>query len=241
MSPRAALAYSFFMLVSITGCATYRPDPPIPPDLLQKQMLADLSSPTLLSAYNALPQTTPADIAAKVARRNQILQELISLTDYNYGKFEESYYGSDANTNFWSDTLNLGLTGVSSVTGTAHLKSVLSAIATGNTGIKGSYLKNFYDNQARSAVVQQMRASRADILASIEDTSHMKASVVATKDPSGKDVAPYSLEQGLADADSYFNAGTIIGALQTIAQAAGETQAGAKEKQGNNSKAPQLF
>src|SRR5438105_8898438 len=91
----------------------------------------------------------------------------------------------------------IGLTGVSSVTGTAHLKSVLSAIATGTTGIKTSYLKNYYDSQARAAVVQKMRALRATELATIEDNTHMKAGVTE-----------YSLEAGLADIEAYYNAGT---------------------------------
>jgi hypothetical protein len=175
-----------------------------------------------------MPESNDTEKQKKVARRNQILQELIILVDQNYAKFEDRYYGSDAAVNFTGDVVNLGLTGVSSVTGTAHLKSVLSAIASGTTGIKTSYLKNFYDQQTRAAVVQKMRALRATQLATIADDGHMKAG------PSN-----YGLEAGLSDLAAYYSAGTIIGALQGIAETAGADQAKAKDQQKDNSKTKQ--
>jgi hypothetical protein len=212
------------LLACLLGCANmYKPKMVIPGPI-NNQVMTDVSQPNLLQQYNAMPQGTDAEAAAKIARRNQILQELILVVDKNYETFEGRYYGSDASVNFAGDLINLGLTGVSSVTGTAHLKSVLSAIATGTTGIKTSYLKNFYDQQTRSAVVQQMRSSRATELAVLEDANHMKAAVTA-----------YSLESGLADIEAYYNAGTIIGALQSIAESAGTQQTAAKAKQVVNS------
>jgi len=249
----------------LSSCAKYKPKSYIPPGTFRQQYLADVTSPTLLQTYNAMPAPTPspdtpaaaAQRQAKVDRRNQILTELIALIDQNYSAFEDKYYGSDASVNFAGDVANLGLTGVSSVTGTAHLKSVLSAIATGTTGIKTSYLKNFFDQQTRSAVVQKMRAGRASQLALIQDQDHMKAPVVcpcppvpcpAAGCPPGADavnktyvVSPYSLETGLSDVEQYYQAGTIIGALQAIAASAGTDQTAATEKQKVNSKAKQIF
>lgn len=229
----------------VSSCTMYRPKPYIPPSTYKNQYLADVTSPMLLQTYNAMPQRSDAEKQAKVARRNQILQELIFLIDQNYSVFESKYYGSDASVNFAGDVVNLGLTGVSSVTGTAHLKSVLSAIATGTTGIKTSYEKNFYDQQTRSAVVQKMRAGRATQLALIQDQNHMKAPVVcpAAGCPAiaGVAVTPYSLETGMSDIDTYFEAGTVIGALQAIATSAGQDQGAAQSKQKINSIAQQLF
>jgi hypothetical protein len=144
--------------------------------------------------------------------------------------------------NFGVDVVNLGLTGVTSVTGTANLKGVLSAIATGTTGIKTSYEKDSFDQQTRSAVVQKMRASRASQLAAMQDPDHMKAPVVcatggckqevtATADTPKHTEAPYSLQTGLSDIEQYYQAGTIIGALQAIAASAGDTQTNATTKQ----------
>ncbi len=220
----------------LSGCATYRPRPPIPPGDISAEYIKDLSAPDLLTKYNRMTEDNAADIQAKADRRNQILQEFIWLIDQNYGSFEEHYYGSDASVNFWSDTLNLGLTGAAAVTGTTHLKSILSAVATGETGIKTSFLKNFYDSQTRAAVVQEMRALRATQLSTLQDQNHMKASIVPAHG-----VAAYSLEQGLSDIDAYYDAGTIIGALQAIAKSAGTAQDAATKQQHRNSAAPQLF
>jgi hypothetical protein len=237
----------------LIGCARYKPHSYIPPNTFKSQYLKDVTSSTLLQTYNAMPAPTPtpdtpeaaAQRQAKVDRRNQILTELIALIDENYSTFEDRYYGSDASVNFAGDVVNLGLTGVSSVTGTAHLKSVLSAVATGTTGIKTSYEKNFFDQQTRSAVVQKMRAGRATQLALLQDQNHMKAPVVcpAAGCPTvgGVAVAPYSLETGLADVEQYYQEGTIIGALQAIASSAGTDQKSATEKQKVNSTTQQMF
>ncbi len=233
-------------LLSVS-CTMYKPKPYIPPSVFKNQYLADVSTPNLLQSYNAMPQGTDAEKQAKVARRNQILQELIALIDNNYAVFESRYYGSDASVNFAGDVANLGLTGISSVTGTAHLKSVLSAIAAGSTGIKTSYEKNFYDQQTRSAVVEKMRATRATQLALIQDQNHMKAPVIcpAAGCPApaggGTPVAPYSLETGLSDVQAYYQAGTIIGALQDIAKSAGKEQDTASQQQQKNGTAQQLY
>ena len=214
----------------LSGCASmYNPKAPLP-SRFDAQIITDVSQPNILQLYNAMPQETDAQAAVKITRRNQILQELIILVDHNYSVFESRYYGSDATVNFAGDLVSLGLTGVSSVTGTAHLKSVLSAVATGTTGIKTSYLKNFYDQQTRSAVVQQMRSSRATELAVLQDANHMKAAVTA-----------YSLEAGISDIEAYYKAGTIVGALQSISQSAGTQQATAKAAQAVNSRAPQAI
>jgi len=229
----------------VSSCSVYKPKPYIPPNTVKNQYLMDVTAPALLTTYNALPQGTAAERQSKVARRNQILQELITLIDQNYSAFEDKYYGSNASVNFAGDVANLGLTGVSSVTGTAHLKSVLSAIATGTTGIKTSYEKNFFDQQTRGAVVQEMRAERATQLALIQNQSHMGAPVVC--DPSGcptvagEVVSAYSLETGLSDVESYYEKGTIIGALQAISSNAGTNQASAADQQKKNGGKRQLF
>lgn len=260
--------YGLLALLSIflffPACTQYKPKAYVPPSIVRNQYLADVTSKDLLSEYRKICEPSPATCSPDsetpqaaairqkmVERRNQILTELIALIDQNYSSFEEKYYGSDATINFTGDVANLGLTGVSSVTGTAHLKSVLSAIATGTTGIKTSYLKNFYDQQTRSAVVQKMRANRATVLATIQDQDHMKAPAVCpangcpelprSGDTLAHTASPYSLEAGLADIDRYYQAGTIIGALQAIAETSGNEQKNAQVQQKTNSATRQRF
>jgi hypothetical protein len=207
----------------VSGCSVYRPKSPIPASY-SKQTLQDVSSPTLLQVYNAMPQGTTVEQTAKVARRNQILTELIYLVDQNYYSFENHFYGTQATFSTTTDFINLGLTAAGSVTGTAELKSILSATATGVTGAKTSVEKNFFDQQSRAAVVAKMRALRATQLATLQDENHMKAGVTG-----------YSLEAGISDVSSYYDAGTVVGALQSISQSAGQQATDAAQKQQTNS------
>lgn len=225
----ATITASVVFLLLTTGCLRTRPTPPIPNGDYTKQMLADVTDKDLLKNYNAMPQASDDDKAKKVERRNQILNELIWLIDRHYYSFENIFYGTQAAYNVGGDFVSLGLTGVSSVAGSAHLKSILSAIATGTTGLKTSIDKNFLDQQTRSAIVQKMRALRATQLATIQDENHMKAAV-----------ADYSLEAGITNVYAYYDAGTVVAALQGIAETAGQEKQAAQKKQQENSKKLQL-
>lgn len=216
-------------LLSATACLRTRPKSPVPNSNYSNQMLADISDKDLLKNYNAMPESTDDEKGKKVARRNQILNELIWLIDRNYYSFENVFYGTQAAYNVGGDFVNLSLTATSAVTGSAHLKSVLSAVATGTTGLKTSIDKNYFDQQARSAVVQKMRALRAKQLATIQDEHHLKATL-----------GDYSLETGLADVYAYYDSGTVVAALQSIAESATEDKQDAEQKQLQNSTKPQL-
>jgi hypothetical protein len=157
---KSRIAFAAISLLFTCGCSVYRPKSPIPSSY-SKQVLTDVTKTTLLQDYNALPQDTDAQKTTKVSRRNQILTELIYLVDQNYYSFENRFYGTQATFSTVSDAANLGLTAASSVIGTAELKSILSATATGATGFKTSVEKNFFDQQSRAAVVSKMRALRA--------------------------------------------------------------------------------
>jgi len=218
------------------GCSVYRPKSAIPSSYTN-QVLADVGSPDLLKTYNLLPQKSDDDKAAKIARRNQILTELIYLVDQNYYKFENHFYGSQATFSTGGDAINLGLTAAASVTGTAELKSILSATATGTTGLTTSIEKNFFDQQSRAAVVTQMRALRSSQLALMQDGDHMKAGITV----SNAGDKTYSLETGIADVNTYYDAGTVVGALQAIAQAAGAKSTDAEGKGKTNSATPQAI
>ncbi len=225
------LRFALLTLVAMLGqgCSVYRPKAAIP-DSYTKQVQADITASTLLKDYNALPQGTVDEQTTKVGRRNQIIIELLYLVDHNYYAFENRFYGGQATFNTTTDAVNLGLTAASSVTGTAALKSILSAIATGTTGFSASVEKNYFDQQSRAAVVTKMRSLRAVQLSTIQDASHMKAGVTA-----------YSLESGFADVAAYFDAGTVVGALQSIAEAAGQDKTKADAQQKTNSSAAQAI
>jgi hypothetical protein len=82
-----------------------------------------------------------------------------------------------------------------------------------------------------------MRSSRAAQLAILQDADHMKAGLTV-KNAGDK---TYSLEAGISDVGAYYEAGTVVGALQSIAEAAGTEASDAKKKQIQNSAAPQAI
>jgi hypothetical protein len=90
-----------------------------------------------------------------------------------------------------------------------------------------------------------MRAARAEQFALIRDQDHEKAPVVCPDTGcvpvGGHTPVPYSLETGLSDVTAYYDAGTIIHALQDIAVAAGQQQQSAKDKQQVNATKPQFL
>lgn len=219
---RPTLAYGLLFAVLFQGCAIYRPKAAIPSSF-RAQVVADVGQKDLLSKYNSMPETNDTDKAAKVVRRNQILNELIYLVDINYSSFESHFYGGQAAFSTVGDAANLGLTAAGSVTGTAELKSILSATATGTTGLTSSVEKNFFDQQTRGAIVTKMRSLRALQLSTLQDAQHMKAGV-----------SDYSLEQGIADVNAYYDAGTVVGALQGIAASVGTDTTATQAKQKEN-------
>ena len=218
-----------FTLIGVEGCSVYKPKATIPNSYAQ-QMLDDVSSKNLLKTYNAMPEAAEDEKSKKIARRNQILSELIWLVDRNYSNFEDHFYTSQATFSTGGDFVSLALTATTSVTGSAHLKSVLSAVATGTTGMKTSIEKNFFDTQTRSAIVTKMRSARATELAIIQNDKHMKGGLT-----------DYSLETGLSDVQTYYDVGTLVGALQSIAEAAGKEQDQAKKDQLVNSNKTQTI
>ena len=114
------LLASIITLATLTcACSSvYRPKPAIP-NQYKTQVLTDITSKTLLKDYNAMPQDTLAQKTAKVARRNQILIELIYLVDKNYYSFENRFYGTQATFSTAADAATLGLTAAGAVIGEA--------------------------------------------------------------------------------------------------------------------------
>lgn len=217
------------LLLSSCRASVYRPKMPISTKEYRQMVLTDLSQKDLVKTWDAMPEETDAQRRSKVERRNQVLREYLWLIDQNYDTFESNYYGAEASINWAGDMVNLGLTGVASVTGTAELKSILALIATGTTGIKASYEKNFFDQQTRAAIVQKMRALRATELAVLDDDKHLKAGL------------EYSLADGINDVTYYYDQGTVIAALQSIAENSGTQTQLATQKRAQNEALSQKY
>jgi hypothetical protein len=167
----------------------------------------------MIKDFNLLP-----DGPAKISRRNEIVWEIVYLTDASYRTYESGFFSGQAYVGTAGDIAVLSLDAVAAVTGTAHLKAVLAAISGGVTGARASYQKNFYDQASRDSIVQTMRANRLAQLAVIEQ---------GMRSGSG-----YTIEQALLDATDYYDAGTVIGALITINTSASQVSTQARRSLG---------
>lgn len=148
--------------------------------------------------------------------RNRVLHELVLLTDLYYRDYEDFLYVGKAMADTGFDVVELGLTLWATVSGVKHTKTSLSAIATGLKGAKLSIDKNLFQRQAMIAIISKMRALR-------------KIKLLLLYEGMDKPVSKYSLDQALIDIGEYYNAGTIIGALQDIFSKSGAEDKKAEE------------
>jgi hypothetical protein len=208
---RILIAFTLVIALVTSGCSltAIRPAAPAPIPILTNTFLADLSSPTLLSVYDAIP-----DGPLKVARRNRILYELTWTIDQSYDTYEQRFVTGQAFVNTFTDLAAIGLDAAGAVTGTAATKALLAVISGGVTGSRAVYQKNFFDGAFRNTIIQQMRASRLAQRGIIESGMATCMAMVACTATGTR----YTLEQGLQDVIEYYEAGTIVGALTVISE-----------------------
>jgi hypothetical protein len=193
-----------FLCSCRTGTAAGRPKPLAFQDQLTKALINKYSKP------DAIPvdQTTMTE-----AQRNQTLNDLIYLTDVNYYAFTGGLYEGKAVFDTVSDLAMLGLGAAGTLTPAASTKAILAAISGGIAGGRVSINKNFFQDQATTALIAKMDAGRKTQLAIMQDAK----AKLSVKD--------YPLSRGLAQLAEYYNAGTILGALEDITATAGEAKA----------------
>ena len=209
----AILSCGIILAVSIlsachTGISKGRPQPLAFQDKLTKALIDKYSQP------GAIPSDGTNNTEDK---RNEVLNDLLYLTDVNYYKFTGGLYQGRAVFDTTSDLAMLGLGGAGALTPAAGTKAILAAISAGIAGSRVSINKNFFHDQASMALIAKMDAARKSKLALIQDAM----AKLSVKD--------YPLSRGLAQISEYYNAGTIIGALQDITATAGEEKAKANQ------------
>jgi len=163
---------------------------------------------TKLTEYNFASENKSA--------RNQIINHRLVLMDLQYNRWVSNFASDKQTIDTVTDIIVLGLNLGATAVGGAGTKTLLSAISGGVVGSKLAIDKNVYYEKTVSALVAAMNAQR-------------KAALVPILEGMRKDAEEYPLGRGLADLDSYYRAGTFLGALQAI-----QADAGVKEQQKNN-------
>lgn len=200
------------LVLVMTGCASIDGYP----NRLEysEQYVAEVgpyASPAAVLQYNSMTDPTTATLL----RNNTVTARIFSI-DANFHQFVRDLTTQQNLTAVGVDWAAIGLASAGAVVGSSETKSILAAISAGLLGAKASVDKDVFYNKTIPALITLMEAQRKIVLAQI---------YVGLK----KGASEYTLYQALADLDSYYNAGTINGALVGLT-----TVAGASSLDGSN-------
>lgn len=168
----------------------------------------------MIGKYFDLPPSTSPELRRE--KRNEIIAASIALIDLNYNKFIAETSSAKQAFDFTTDMGELGVNLATAAVGSASTKTILGAVSAGLTGARISINKNFFYEETVPVLVSAMNAARKKALESIERGL-------------GKSAEEYSLPRTIADLQSYYFAGTFMGALQAIQQDAATKEKKATE------------
>jgi hypothetical protein len=213
-SPAVLITEILLLEVLICGCATVfkgSPNQPTYQAVTVKTLVQKYSKPDAIS-------TDPEKLTAD--QRNRVIEDLIFLIDVNYHQFEDDLYKGRASFDTVTDLLIIGLGAAGSLVDASGTQAILAAISGGIGGSRVSINKNFFREQSTNALISTMRATR-------------KAKLKMMLDAETLSLSDYPMSRVLLDITEYYNAGTIIGAFESIVAEAGQkerTAANAIEK-----------
>jgi len=145
-------------------------------------------------------------------KRNEIITARLLLIDKFYNRFIGDFSKEKQGLDTLVDVATIGVDLAVATVGGASAKAALGAASAGLTGSKLSFDKNFYFEKTISVLITSMNAAR-------------KKALFPIKKGSKRSLEEYSLGDALQDLNSYYLAGTFVGALQAM-----QVDAGAKEK-----------
>jgi hypothetical protein len=202
---------SLICILVLSGCAGITQGRPLRPKY------QDPIVKSLIKKYSAEDAIFSNQSSITVKQRNQTLDDLILLTDVNYHNFEEEFYLGKAFFDTTGDLAIIGLGAAGGLVTHSATQAIISAISGGIGGARVSINKNFLHEFSTQALIAKMQSSRRGKLEIMR-----KAMTLEIKD--------YSLSRGLSDIADYYNAGTIVGALQDIVADAGADKKKADEE-----------
>lgn len=202
----------FLFAFSIVGCASisgYPERSTEPKDELSSLSLYFL--PSVITTYNSKTASEKNDY------RNEVVHARVRAIDINYNSFLEKLSYESKSLNIGTDGTVLLLGAAGAVSTVSSTQAILAAAAAAVTGAKASFDKNAFYDTTVVALISQMNATRKDVLARIYsglELNHKK----------------YSLMKALIDIEDYFQAGTIIGAVNAVSESSGAQKNKADKK-----------
>ena len=201
----------FLCIAIISGCSTFRFVPAPPPIYKANYTLEDYNND--LSVYK--PMGTSVDV--RTYYRNKIVFLTKMEIDKNYAAFRNSFFGERAATETLLDIAQIGLTSAATLAAGETIKTVLAAVATGVSGSRLSFNKNFFKEKSPDLLISRMDALR------VEKWSQIHLQLMNSTDDT------YSLYEAEGDLFAYYQAGSLQTAFQNIIAESGATQMNAEK------------
>jgi hypothetical protein len=191
------------LVPTLAGCASHQLGPyrpvPIETDVAR---ISSLAYPEDLAAFAS---TWPD----KAAARNEMVTARMYVADMEYQVYEANLTKEIQDEGLLGTATLLGLTTASTLVSPAPTKTILSGLATGVAGLDKAYNEKELLSNAMQALQTQMRADRKAQAAEIY--AKMLRGTGNAKQPTP--IGEYTWSMALADAEAYYQAGTISSGL----------------------------
>jgi hypothetical protein len=197
---------SLAVLLLLSGCASLKayPERSVDPDAELKAMEKFLQ-PSAITQYDS-QQDSDRNGLSKRAWRNEVANARVRAIDLHFTTFQQRLFQEGVGLGIATDWVVLALNAAGSlVTGPAN---ALSAASAGIGGGRASFDKNAFFDKSMPTLLAAMVAKRKEVL-------------VRIREGLTREIEEYPLGLALNDLDSYYNAGTIPGALIDIAETSG--------------------
>ncbi|WP_166426001.1 hypothetical protein [Paraglaciecola sp. 20A4] len=143
--------------------------------------------------------------------RNNIINELLLISDHYYHIYEGGMLAGNAKNNFYTGALRTSLETAGALITVADTTKILSGLAALTGTLQDSASQEFYFDNTIDALITQMRADRTKAV--IPLLSKQKA-----------DYDDYSIETAISDINTYYRAGTLASAIISISKSASAAQ-----------------
>jgi len=208
------------LIISIStllcGCTATLQDPDRLYTVQQEADTARQQLPLLENQYDDLISSPDSQRLV----RNEIIATRMYIIDANYSQYEANFGRQNAQLGFAADSVSQGLNTAGALFVVVPTVRILSGVAGGITGIKGSYQSDLLGSKTVEIIQSQMRANRDEVATQIIQKM-------------GQPTSTYPLALAYTDLETYYRAGTFASGVLKAAAVVGANAAAAQDEKAN--------
>jgi hypothetical protein len=152
--------------------------------------------------------------------RNEIISKRMYIIDANYSQYEANFGRQNEQLGFAADSVSQGLNTAGALFVAVPTVRILSGVAGGITGVKGSYQSDLLGSKTVEIIQSQMRANRDEVATQIIQKM-------------GQPTSTYPLSLAYTDLETYYRAGTFASGVLKAAAVVGANAADAQDAKAN--------